>query len=219
MPISGESQERSRVKGLAMSGGDMKFKELRSKKQAKKAAKERRKERKYSRCSLCGKASFGLTEYRYCSCVFKEEKRILINGSFVKYEKFTTPKDERECRKIYWEKVNGGIPIKPFSKLSRLEKKSVKLVEKKVKRTNGKFKPMSRAEKKKFYESREWLDIRYQVLKRDNFMCQVCGATKLDGKLHVDHIKPLSLYPKLKLDKNNLQVLCEKCNLGKSNLH
>ncbi len=33
--------------------------------------------------------------------------------------------------------------------------------------------------------------------------------------LHVDHIKPRSKYPDLALDINNLQILCESCNLGK----
>ena len=42
--------------------------------------------------------------------------------------------------------------------------------------------------------------------------------TKHDGaKMHVDHIKPRSKYPRLELDFDNLQVLCEDCNLGKSN--
>lgn len=39
-----------------------------------------------------------------------------------------------------------------------------------------------------------------------------------DGvKLHVDHIKPKSLFLHLAYDLNNLQVLCEDCNMGKSN--
>jgi hypothetical protein len=35
--------------------------------------------------------------------------------------------------------------------------------------------------------------------------------------MHVDHIKPRSKYPDLELSRQNLQVLCEDCNLGKSN--
>jgi hypothetical protein len=31
----------------------------------------------------------------------------------------------------------------------------------------------------------------------------------------VDHIKPIFTYPELALTENNLQVLCELCNLGK----
>ena len=40
----------------------------------------------------------------------------------------------------------------------------------------------------------------------------------MDGiKLNVDHIKPRKKYPKLALDVDNLQVLCNECNHGKGN--
>ena len=68
-----------------------------------------------------------------------------------------------------------------------------------------------------FYQSREWLELRYQVLIYHGRRCMCCGATNKEAKLHVDHIKPRSLYPKLELTFSNLQVLCEACNLGKSN--
>ena len=32
----------------------------------------------------------------------------------------------------------------------------------------------------------------------------------------MDHIKPVSKFPKLRLAESNLQVLCEDCNMGKS---
>lgn len=57
--------------------------------------------------------------------------------------------------------------------------------------------------------------LRWDILKRDNYMCQVCGSTVQDGvKLHVDHIIPVS---KGGLTvKSNLRTLCDRCNLGKS---
>lgn len=58
-------------------------------------------------------------------------------------------------------------------------------------------------------------DIRYNVLKRDNFTCKMCGASAKDGaKLHVDHILPISRGGKTVM--SNLQTLCDRCNLGKS---
>ena len=58
--------------------------------------------------------------------------------------------------------------------------------------------------------------LRYDILKRDNFRCQICGASASDGvKLHVDHIIPVSKGGKT--EPSNLQTLCERCNLGKSN--
>jgi 5-methylcytosine-specific restriction endonuclease McrA len=71
-----------------------------------------------------------------------------------------------------------------------------------------------------FYASAEWFQLRYEALRRCGARCQCCGATRIEaGRLHVDHIKPRSKFPELALDINNLQVLCEKCNLGKSNRH
>jgi len=59
--------------------------------------------------------------------------------------------------------------------------------------------------------------LRYDVLKRDEFACQICGASyKNDGvKLEVDHVIPVSKGGKTELE--NLQTLCERCNRGKSN--
>ena len=48
--------------------------------------------------------------------------------------------------------------------------------------------------------------------------CSCCGASSSDDvTLHVDHIKPRSTNPELSLDINNLQILCEPCNIGKIN--
>jgi len=58
--------------------------------------------------------------------------------------------------------------------------------------------------------------LRYQVLERDR-ICRSCGRSPgQDGaQLHVDHIEPYSLGGLTVLD--NLQVLCNQCNLGKGN--
>jgi 5-methylcytosine-specific restriction endonuclease McrA len=69
-----------------------------------------------------------------------------------------------------------------------------------------------------FYESREWLDLRYRFLKTTRGWCQLCGHKgSPDNPVHVDHIKPRSKFPELALAESNLQVLCRRCNLGKSN--
>lgn len=69
-----------------------------------------------------------------------------------------------------------------------------------------------------FYDSQEWKELRYEVLKERGRRCECCGAGKDDGAtVQVDHVKPRSKYPELALEKTNLQVLCEPCNLGKSN--
>jgi len=57
--------------------------------------------------------------------------------------------------------------------------------------------------------------LRYDVLKRDNFRCVICGASAETGaRLHVDHIIPVSKGGKSEI--SNLRTLCERCNVGKS---
>lgn len=66
-----------------------------------------------------------------------------------------------------------------------------------------------------FFTSRSWRELRYRVLKTYGHKCMLCQTTK--GVMHVDHIKPRSKFPELELTFENLQVLCEACNIGKSN--
>lgn len=69
-----------------------------------------------------------------------------------------------------------------------------------------------------FYKTDVWRKLRYEVLKEQKGRCQLCGRSAKDGVvLHVDHIIPLSKDWSKALDKDNLQVLCEDCNIGKSN--
>lgn len=63
------------------------------------------------------------------------------------------------------------------------------------------------------------LRMRFTVLRRDNFKCCACGASPAKDpsvELHVDHIIPWSKGGETVID--NLQTLCSKCNLGKSDL-
>lgn len=63
------------------------------------------------------------------------------------------------------------------------------------------------------------LRLRFLVMKRDNFKCCKCGASPAKDpsvELHIDHIKPWSKGGETVID--NLQTLCSKCNLGKSDL-
>ena len=62
------------------------------------------------------------------------------------------------------------------------------------------------------------LRLRWKVLQRDRFTCCACGASPaitLGIELHVDHVQAWSKGGETVLD--NLQTLCAKCNLGKSN--
>ena len=61
--------------------------------------------------------------------------------------------------------------------------------------------------------------LRFVIMKRDNFKCQKCGrspATDPSIILHVDHKIAWANGGETTLE--NLQTLCSKCNVGKSNL-
>ena len=61
--------------------------------------------------------------------------------------------------------------------------------------------------------------LRFLVLQRDHFKCCACGASPAKDpsvELHVDHIIPWSKGGETVPE--NLQTLCSKCNLGKSDI-
>ena len=63
------------------------------------------------------------------------------------------------------------------------------------------------------------LRLRWTILKRDNFSCRKCGRSPAKDPsiiLHIDHIIPWSKDGETVID--NLETLCEQCNLGKSNI-
>jgi 5-methylcytosine-specific restriction endonuclease McrA len=67
---------------------------------------------------------------------------------------------------------------------------------------------------KQFYASWEWKELRYKALQKYGAKCMLCGAAE---QIVVDHIKPRSKFPSLQLEFDNMQVLCDACNKGKSN--
>jgi hypothetical protein len=73
------------------------------------------------------------------------------------------------------------------------------------------------ASKKKrdtFYSSWEWKKARFEAIKKYGPVCMCCGSAE---RIVVDHIKPRSKFPEIELDLDNLQILCNDCNMGKSN--
>lgn len=58
--------------------------------------------------------------------------------------------------------------------------------------------------------------LRFEVFKRDNFICQYCGNKPPNVMLEIDHIKPVSKGGSNNI--NNLITSCFNCNRGKSNI-
>jgi 5-methylcytosine-specific restriction enzyme A len=86
---------------------------------------------------------------------------------------------------------------------------------------------ITRQQKRKFYDSQDWKQLREEVKKRDHFECQECkrnGRVTIDTneysesakrkkiKLVVHHIKELEHHPELALDIDNLETICVDCH-------
>lgn len=70
-----------------------------------------------------------------------------------------------------------------------------------------------------FYDSWEWKRLSFDVKLERGRVCECCGARPPEVRIITDHIKPIRHYWHLRLDKNNLQVLCDDCNKGKGSRH
>jgi hypothetical protein len=55
--------------------------------------------------------------------------------------------------------------------------------------------------------------LRFQILERDGFKCQYCGATAANAELQVDHIRPVARGGGN--EETNLVTACRWCNSGK----
>ena len=74
---------------------------------------------------------------------------------------------------------------------------------------------VSDEEIKAFYKTEEWKQLRNKVRRTLTPFCPVCGT---EEKLIVDHINPVRYFWEQRLDENNLQILCDDCNLEKSSM-
>lgn len=71
---------------------------------------------------------------------------------------------------------------------------------------------MAREFSKAFYNSKEWKETRDFVLKRDKYLCAVCGAPAEEVH-HKKHLTPDNIYdPKVTMNPENLVSLCKDCH-------
>lgn len=74
---------------------------------------------------------------------------------------------------------------------------------------------VSNEEIRAFYQTQEWKQVRNEVRKEMTPFCPVCGS---EEELVVDHINPVRYFWEQRLDKKNLQILCNDCNLEKTSM-
>ncbi|MGD6964521.1 HNH endonuclease [Fictibacillus phosphorivorans] len=70
---------------------------------------------------------------------------------------------------------------------------------------------------KQFYNSKQWKDIRSFVYQRESGCCQKCKRFVFGRQAHVHHVIPVKEDPTLRLEPNNLMLLCPKCHTEEEN--
>jgi 5-methylcytosine-specific restriction enzyme A len=65
---------------------------------------------------------------------------------------------------------------------------------------------------KSFYRTQAWQDLRSFVYERDKGCCQRCDKFVFGKQAHAHHIVPVQIKPSLKLDSDNIMLLCNKCH-------
>jgi len=64
----------------------------------------------------------------------------------------------------------------------------------------------------KFYKSKQWLGVREYVIRRDNYLCKVCGKPAEEVH-HIIHLSPKNISnPILALGEDNLISVCRDCH-------
>jgi len=142
-----------------------------------------------------------------------EKLKNVIDESFEKLQdKFIVEHDfltsKKEILFCYFMLFRTSEQGKEEAKKSVIVKRRKKVVKKIVKR-GGVVNDDS------FYLTDSWLDIKRKVHKLYGPGCMKCKKEGIET--HIDHIMPRSIYPNLELDIHNLQILCKKCNMEKSN--
>lgn len=72
-------------------------------------------------------------------------------------------------------------------------------------------------EYKRFYDSKEWKSLRYQVLLESGFLCKICLDNGVYSEAEIgDHIIPTKVRWDLRLDRDNVQGVCKECHNKKT---
>lgn len=179
-------------------------------------------EHRYRTCLACG-STYKPIESRYenvcnANCNVRlsniRKKEITRSQAYASNNLNTNPRKTNSIEKFYKKNQKKKL-TKALGKIKKLER-IIYFQEKYLTQLPKKIKNEIQAPKKTdFYYTREWRELRYQALKKYGRTCMLCGESRT--VIHVDHIKPRSKFPNLSLDINNLQILCENCNIGKSN--
>lgn len=86
-----------------------------------------------------------------------------------------------------------------------------------VSRRVRKKKDIYHHENKPFYRTDDWKSLSSFVYEREKGKCQRCGKFVFGRQAHRHHVVPIRKNPLLKLDPNNIRLLCPKCHVIEEN--
>ena len=72
-------------------------------------------------------------------------------------------------------------------------------------------------ENKAFYRTQAWSDVADFVYEREGGRCQRCGRFVFGKQAHRHHVIPIKKNNMLKLDPNNIRLLCPTCHVIEEN--
>ena len=103
--------------------------------------------------------------------------------------------------------------VRKLFKVTKRVDRSLEEMQQKAAHIQQKYEPRQEFERwKQTLGGRKW---KREQFEQQNGRCLKCQKSiSLKGS-HIDHIKPLSLYPKLAIAPENLRILCPDCNLTK----
>lgn len=70
---------------------------------------------------------------------------------------------------------------------------------------------------KSFYRTQAWKDLADFVYEREGGHCQRCGRFIFGRQAHRHHVIPIKDNDLLKLDPNNIRLLCPQCHMIEEN--
>jgi len=120
--------------------------------------------------------------------------------------------------------LDGKIAIKNFIKHQSLNPKICKGIAKELKKAPDELFEFIEYDEEveailennyEFKRSKVRGSMRLKIFERDKYTCQLCGKTKEDIPIEIDHILPVSMGGTNK--ENNLRTLCRECNQGRHN--
>lgn len=143
--------------------------------------------------------------YKYCSIKCSTSNPEKIENFAIKMKGRTAWNKGMKGRK-HWMNISGLNKGIPWNK----GKENIYFKGDKNPNWKGGVTPINEAIRHSI-KYKEW---RIKILKRDHYSCVSCGHKSKGNykEVIVDHIKPFSLFPKLRFSLKNGRTLCSKCD-------